>query len=459
MACEARLYMPSIGLYHFTKKSNSTALPDPKVATWVTFTYKNDCSTHSPILLFEWGSKPDFTYAQIESNYYFITDIVYVRQKLWQLELKEDCLGTFREQIKASNQLIDRTSTDVDSKIVDSFYPRLSNPVVEMNTATLSWSDPGSYILSVADGKGLKYYALTYGDFITLTQRLFAQSQDSLWDTIADATKSITRTFLNVMQYIVSCHWVPLPFANEAKGEEITLGYWPTGVIATPLSAQSVMHPIGDSVRIGIANNARVKADWLNSPGYNHVILHLPMCGNIELDASIALAVDISLDVDIYGKMFYGVSHGGRALKMVGDCGVPVALSSAALPSTAPAGVAGFIGGVGSIVAGANGGGLGMILGGIAGAGVAETQLVPEPQTTGSQSGFLAHKSDSIISVTSIGYNVPDDMSNVIGYPLMKQKTLSANGYYLILKPVVNFGDYYENQEIVSMMEGGFYVE
>lgn len=451
--------MPSIGLYHFTKKSNSTALPDTASATVVTFTYKNDCSTHSPVLLFEWEGKPDFTYAQIGSIYYFITDIVYVRQKLWQLELKEDCLGTFREQIKASSQLIDRTSTDVDSKIVDSFYPRLSNPVVEMNTAALSWSDPGSYILSVADGKGLKYYALTYGDFITLTQRLFAQSQDSLWDTIADATKSITRTFLNVMQYIVSCHWVPLPFAAETAGEEITLGYWPTGVIATPLNAQSVMHPIGDSVRIGIANNARTKADWLNSPGYNHVILHLPMCGNIELDASIALTVDISLYVDIYGKMFYNVSHGGRAFKVVGDCGVPVALSSAAVPSTAPAGVAGFIGGVGSIVAGANGGGLGMILGGIAGAGVAETQLVPEPQTTGSQSGFLAHKSDSVISVTSIGYNVPADMSNVIGYPLMKQKTLSANGYYLILKPVVNFGDYYENQEIKSMMEGGFYIE
>lgn len=451
--------MPSIGLYHFTKKSNSTALPDPKTATWVTFTYKDDCSTHSPILLFEWGSKPDFTYAQIGSIYFFITDIVYVRQKLWQLELKEDCLGTFRDAIKNSSQLIDRTSTDVDSKIVDSFYPRLSNPVVEMNTAALSWSDPGSYILSVADGKGLKYFALTYGDFITLTQKLFAQSQDSLWDTIADATKSITRTFLNVMQYIVSCHWVPLPFANEASGEEITLGYWPTGVIATPLSAQSVMHPIGDSVRIGIANNAREKADWLNSPGYNHVVLHLPMCGNIELDASIALSVDISLYVDIYGKMFYSISHGRRVIKMVGDCGVPVALSSSAVPSTAPAGVAGFIGGVGSIVAGANGGGLGMILGGIAGAGVAETQLVPEPQTTGSQSGFLAHKSDSIISVTSVGYNVPADMSAVIGYPLMKQKTLSANGYYLILKPVVNFGDYYENQEITSMMEGGFYIE
>lgn len=451
--------MPNINLYHFTKKSNSTAIPDATTATNVAFTYKNECSTHSPVLLFEWGGKPDFTYAQIGSIYYFITDIIYVRQKLWQMELKEDCLATFREQIKNSSQLIDRTSTDVDSKIVDSFYPRLSNPVVEKTSAQMTWFDPGSYILSVADGKGLKYYALSYGDFITLTQRLFAQSQDSLWDTIADATKSITRTFLNVMQYIVSCHWVPLPFFNETSGEEITLGYWPTGVIATPVNAQSVMHPIGDSVTLGIANNARAKADWLNSPGYNHVILHLPMCGNIELDASIALSVDISLAVDIYGKMFYNISHGGRVIKTVGDCGVPVALSSAALPSTAPAGVAGFIGGVGSIVAGANGGGLGMILGGIAGAGVAETQLVPEPQTIGSQSGFLAHKTDSIIFVTSMGYNVPADMGSVIGYPLMKQKTLTTNGYYLILKPVVNFGDYHENQEIRSMMEGGFYVE
>ena len=450
--------MPSIGLYHFTKKSNSTALPDPKTATWVTFTYKSECSTHSPILLFEWGSKPDFTYAQIGSIYYFITDIIYVRQKLWQMELKEDCLGTFREQIKSSSQLVMRSNNFVDENIIDTLYPRLTQSTSELQQIQIPYDRAGTYVVATASGEGMKFFALSPSQFQSLTNQLFAETQDSLWDAIVDATTSIQRTFLNVMQYILSCHWVPFKLYTS-KTIAMYLGYWNTGISATEIFADTKTYPLGMPQTLNIANNAQVNRKWLNDPAFNIVILHLANAGDIQIDAARTSSVSIIMLVDIFGKITYIVDTGYSRNYIGGNCGVSIALSSNAVPESFASGVLATGAGIATMFAGMNGGGIPQIVGGIIAAGAGEASLIPQPQTIGSTGSFASATADSVILLQQTLYDVSVDVSARIGYPVNKIVNMNTDGYYLIENPVVNFGDYYENQEIATMMEGGFYVE
>lgn len=455
--------MPNINLYNFTKKSNSTAIPDATTATTVTFTYKSECSTHSPILLFEWEGKPDFTYAQIGSIYYFITDIVYVRQKLWQLELKEDCLGTFKEQIKNSSQLIGRTSTDCDPQLIDNEYITKMSPTYYQADAEIEYNFAGTYIVGIADGHGISYYGMDGSKFSELTQQLFAVSQDTLWDSIAEIGKTLNRTFLNVLDYIRSCQWVPFTISGATQ-KTITMGYWSTGITASVLSPLWTWSPLtfnGKDIKPPALTTGNFF--WTNASPFRKMLLHMPFVGNIELSPlEFSTNVNVKMVVDIFGKITYTVTgNSGKYYILSGDCSVPIALSASTIsPQGLIASVGTAIGATGAFLA--SGGGIAAVasaVAGVAGGVSAVNSAISEPTTIGVQGSFSGPAYDSKVTLFTTQYNIIDDISSKIGYLLMKQKTLSANGYYLILKPVVNFGDYYENEEIASMMEGGFYIE
>lgn len=451
--------MPSIGLYHFTKKSNSTALPDPKNATWVTFTYKNDCSTHSPILLFEWGSKPDFTYAQIGSIYYFITDIVYVRQKLWQLELKEDCLGTFKDQIKSSTQFVDRTSTDYNGSIIDALPAIQWYPRKLVSTASMQFSS-GCYVVGIVGIQGLRYYALTYAELNLVLNSLFATKQDDLWSTIVEVADAVQKNFINILSYVVSCTWIPYNLVGTK--DDVYFGYWKSGLKAPVInpSNMNVIPPID----IAVAYNSDAHLGWTNSNQFRSIEVFIPGVGNIPIDANLVTnKLRVSFSVDIHGQIMgrilaQGLNESGeldwiRIHRFTGNVGVPVQITGSGTTNNMPL-VAAVSNGA-SILRGSGNATTAINLG----ASIVNAEKNFTPVGMGSSQSFILSQEYPDIYVTTYYYYTTDQSPAVNGYPLMKQKTLSANGYYLILKPVVNFGNYYENQEITSMMEGGFYVE
>lgn len=455
--------MASIGLYHFTKKSNSTALPDPKTATWVTFTYKNDCSTHSPILLFEWGNKPDFTYAQIESNYYFITDIVYVRQKLWQLELKEDCLGTFREQIKNSNQLIGRTSTACTNTIIDSECIARVNPKAYVTSANLFTYDQGCVILGIAGGSGLKYYAITYANFMGLLSQIFAEKQDNLWENIVDAASKITQTFLNVTDYIKSAHWLPFNFFSGEHTEFISLGYWDSGISGSPLAPMDLIRLTGEEgITLNLPASPSDNFYWKNfSPG-RRCRLHLPFAGDIDIDPAIfTVGVNIVCRVDFMGAITYEISSTTKPRTYIlhADCSVPLAVTSNLIDKNAVKGV--INAGIGLAGTLATGGLSAAVNAGLAVGGISAlaSGAIPEPTTEGTTGTFSGVTLDSAINLYTLQFDFETGITDRRGFIYLRTGTLSTNGYYEIINPIADFGDYYENQEITSMMEGGFYIE
>ena len=455
--------MPSIGLYCFTKKSNSTALPDPKTATWVTFTYKNDCSTHSPILLFEWGDKPDFSYAQIGSIYYFITDVVYVRQKLWQLELKEDCLGTYRDQIKSSNQLIGRTSTACTNSIIDSECLARVEPQAYVTSANLFTYENGCVILGIAGGSGLKYYAITYANFMGLLSQIFAEKQDTLWENIVDATSKLTQTFLNVTDYIKSAHWLPFNFFSGEHTEFISLGYWDSGISGNPLAPMDLIRLTGEEgITLNLPASPADNFYWKNfSPG-RRCRLHLPFAGDIDIDPAIFTdAVNIVCRVDFMGAVTYEISSTTQPRNYIlhGDCSVPLAVTSNLIDKNAVKGV--INAGIGLAGTLATGGLSAAVNAGLAVGGISAlaSGAIPEPTTSGSTGTFSGVTLDTAVNLYTTQYVFETSITERRGYFYLRTGKLTTNGYYEIVKPICDFGDYYENEEIASMMEGGFYIE
>lgn len=455
--------MPSIGLYNFTKKSNSTALPDPKTATWVTFTYKNDCSTHSPILLFEWGGKPDFSYAQIGTIYYFITDIVYVRQKLWQLELREDCLGTFKDQIKNSSQLIGRTSTACTNTIIDSECLAQVKPQAYVTSANLFTYDQGCVILGIAGGSGLKYYAITYSNFMGLLSQIFAEKQDNLWENIVDAASKITQTFLNVTDYIKSAHWLPFNFFSGEHTEFISLGYWDSGISGSPLAPMDLIRLTGENgITLNLPASPVDNFYWKNfSPG-RRCRLHLPFAGDIDIDPAIfTVGVNIVCRVDFMGAITYEISSTTQPRNYIlhGDCSVPLAVTSNLIDKNAVKGV--INAGIGLAGTLATGGLSAAVNAGLAVGGISAlaSGAIPEPTTSGATGTFSGVTLDTAINLYTTQYSFETAITERRGYFYLQTGKLTTNGYYEIVKPICDFGDYYENQEIASMMEGGFYIE
>ena len=455
--------MPTINLYHFTKKSNSTAIPDASTATAVTFTYKDECSTHSPILLFEWDGKPDFTYAQIGSIYYFITDIVYVRQKLWQMNLKEDCLGTFREQIKNSEQLIGRTSTACTNTIIDSECLARVNPAAYVTSANLFTYQEGCVILGIAGGSGLKYYAITYANFMGLLSQIFAEKQDNLWENIVDAASKITQTFLNVTDYIKSAHWLPFNFFSGQHTEFISLGYWDSGISGSPLAPMDLIRLTGEEgITLNLPASPKDNFYWKNfSPG-RRCRLHLPFAGDIDIDPAIFTAgVNIVCRVDFMGAITYEISSttNSRTYILNADCSVPLAVTSNLIDKNAVKGV--ITAGIGLAGTLATGGlstavNAGLAVGGIS---AVATGAIPEPTTNGSTGTFSGVVLDSAINLYTLQYNYETGITARRGFVYLRTGKLKNNGYYEIINPISNFGDYHENQEIATMMEGGFYIE
>ena len=69
----------------------------------LTGTLKNETSITNPEILFEYANPSNFNYLYIEefSRYYFITDIVNVRNNLWRITARVDVLMSFRDKINS----------------------------------------------------------------------------------------------------------------------------------------------------------------------------------------------------------------------------------------------------------------------------------------------------------------------------------------------------------------------
>ena len=118
-------------------------------------TLRNVSNVVNPSIVINIENPTIYNYAYIEDfkRYYFITDYISLRTGIWQINLKSDVLMSFKDQILASNVLINNTETTGKNNYL-SGANWVSNCKAKTDILTFSQGllNDGQYILITAGG-------------------------------------------------------------------------------------------------------------------------------------------------------------------------------------------------------------------------------------------------------------------------------------------------------------------
>lgn len=300
----------------FSKKPNSTARPAAGATTQViTGEIKGDFSPYAPVIRFKTipaTSCPTMVYCYIASfkRYYFVA-WAFV-SGFWEGSLTCDVLGTYRGQIRSSQQFVERSGSDYDPYIIDG----ACNPKgqVEFTQAVVPqtniWGvnyETGTYVVGVVScsaGNNIGavcYYAMSQMGFNAL---MFALLNSPNWLNIdsTEISTDLQKALINPAQYIVSAVWLPINAADfigtpqdDPTGPDVTtivrLGWWSFNV---EVNCRVLHRPISewDSRSRSFTCNLILHPDtqeygtWVNLSPYTKVTLDAPPFGCIDLDTT-----------------------------------------------------------------------------------------------------------------------------------------------------------------------------
>lgn len=144
--------------YKFSKRKNSTKQPTGAGAQF-SVDLKSGTSFISPTLLLNNSGKPDYNYVSFEGSYYFITDIISVRNDLWEIDCIIDPLATAKTAIINSSQYVCYSSSHTSTWLADTRIPLLQSTDVNSDSSlTGILSTIGSYVLTVVGENGCSTY-------------------------------------------------------------------------------------------------------------------------------------------------------------------------------------------------------------------------------------------------------------------------------------------------------------
>ena len=131
-------------------KINKTLAP---VAT-LTGAIKEPSSITKPVILVEYSDPITFNYCYIDAfnRYYFVRDVVAVRNDLMRLFLDVDVLESFKTQILAQQVIIDKSKTDFNKYLPDENWRvnvKTKTDIVNYPSGLL---ESGEFILITAGG-------------------------------------------------------------------------------------------------------------------------------------------------------------------------------------------------------------------------------------------------------------------------------------------------------------------
>lgn len=285
--------MATAYFYTLTKRKNSTL--QPTGGTSLDINLKSGTSLISPTFLLNLSGRPTYNYVSYEGRYYFVADIVSVRNDLWEIVCDEDHLATYKSDILASTQFVAYSSVSGNAWLADTRIPVQKNATVSSSSTAISILDAdGFYVLSVVG----KNSAATYR--VSLTQITDMLAEISNWKTTgiqsAEAelvTSTDVATVLNGVgkaliqtgfvgnayadapNCIRSCIWVPFAYALYDGSDTIHLGDFDTHVLARKLSTK----PTTNTASISIPWQY---SDWRRTT-CEDVYLYLPLVGMVSI--------------------------------------------------------------------------------------------------------------------------------------------------------------------------------
>ena len=140
-------------LYNNASEKNKIEKSLTTVAT-LTGVLKSESSITHPVILIEYDNPTAFNYCYIDAfnRYYFVVDVVVVRNNLLRISLSVDVLYTFKNAILAQNVIIEKNANDYNLYLPDSdlmVNVKTKTDIINFSSGLL---ESGEFILITAGG-------------------------------------------------------------------------------------------------------------------------------------------------------------------------------------------------------------------------------------------------------------------------------------------------------------------
>lgn len=462
---------------NFSKRRNSTK--QPSSGTDVTATLKEGTSVENPVFLL---SGNDFTINAVYAfkHYYFVDDIVSVRNNLIEVKCSMDVGATYKSSIGGYTGLIERSSRYFNAQIPDTCCAILNKENVLANgyTNPLVFDRTGFFVLSVLNhigsGAGFTCYYVMGVSQIEYVAQYCINSWDSSETSLIDWIQS---TFLKTSESIIDCIWVPLnvTMATNTSWENIVIGIDDLG------SSHQAYRITGYSIGTGSIDVAipHTYTDFRKGAPYSLGKLMLPGFGVIDFDPlnfkndTIHIVFDVDVctgDVAAYLQSDEGAGQSPRYRNIatytynvavpcpVGKVGSDVTGAASGILATA-GGIAATIASHGAAASVATGAGAAA-----SGINAISSMIVPTTSVRGGRGGRAQANNGLDIQVVVIEKETvdPTNYNDVSGRPLMLYGQISSyiEGYGKMADADIPIAGMASDRDAVnSLVNGGFYYE
>lgn len=448
----------------FSKRRNSTK--QPTGGSSVTVTLKDGTSIESPVFLL---ASNDFTinYVQAFGHYYYVKDIISVRNGLIELHCSQDVLATYKSAIgSTSAYVVYDTTTNTDQ--VDSRLSVTTVPTVKSELALLrsDISDAGTYIVTLTGEHAVGSYVVTRSALDALMPNISTVFDLAVGGTSVNSTLSdIYQSVRDSIKQMVSSGSVP---ANIRDVRWVPFAI--TGDTLTPLYVGQYQAINQNGIQVSgmlIENRIDLKTqtltvpwqfnDWRDSDSNTQLQLYIPFVGLVNYPASAlrnvsTISIDTSLD-RITGDIAIEVYALNEVLGTYGaSTGVSIPLGSSGISAANI---------VNNVLTGAASVAMGN-LGGAIGSGI--SALTPLSQSVGGISSGAGSGLPKWLQFTSICHDTvvaPSSVSSVMGTPANAVKTLGSLSGYIQCSGASVACDALEKdrEEINGFLNGGFFYE
>lgn len=474
--------MATAYFYTLAKRKNSTL--QPTGGTSIDVDLKSGTSLISPTFLLNYSGRPSFNYVSYEGRYYFVRNLVSVRQNLWEIQCDVDVLATYKSEILNTTAYVIYDST-VNTELPDNRLPMKTSKSVAVDTEPCPFvPDGGCYILSLTgsnDSTGI--YKVSENELADLIDDI-AFIYDNLWAPDPSNPKPTPPTGQNVWEWIkyfaVLCAWyfeaLKSPF-SQAFGSGnipenirecrfipfnvgITGGSQPI-YLGTFLTQQSLGKLITDTVhRTATVNIPWQASDFRRRSPYTDIYLYLPYIGMVKLSSEnlvgqSTITVDYTLSVRD-GSMICTISSGGEILGQYNSnvgASVPVGISNINIPRAAQSVISGA-----ANIAAKNIGGIGMSALNFGDA------ITPNFTCIGGLDGIASTAANQNITCYTVFHDTidtPNQNLQIVGSPTMHSKSLATlTGFCQCTDAHISInGTSTEMDMLDGFINTGFYIE
>lgn len=457
--------MPNAIFYNFTKRKNSTAIPSSS-GTSINFSYKEGSDIHNPLIEVTVGTEFSYTYAYMNSRYYYVASCETFTETIFRVKLTLDTLATYRGNIFATTAYVEFSSSHFNQNISDTRMNCTNQVIINESSINLPIFNAtiGTYLLTTiadAGGQPSNGFTTTYATSAGILGNVasYLVNANDIWEELEKWLKS-------PYDSVISCNWLPLDISvvqGQGTSGTIYLGNYSTGQGASVVTNPSLQ----GSTSIDIPWNFD---DFRNAPPYTTASLYLPVIGLIDISTSDLyganrLQIDYSVDI-LSGDMAYKISRlpGGRQLNTIGTnimTNLTTGQTTTDVGSVVKSiGVA--IGGVVSSVATGGLAGLGIAFGALANTAVAANAR--GSSSSGSYTGRASARIDQAIRLVLYSKDTsqsPQSMGTPVGRPFCTTVQIGTlSGYCECRNASVAISGYdKEREEINAYLNGGFYIE